>query len=249
MNVKTKNWIFYGFQLQFFTILTVITIFIEIRWLFEMSVIIALSSVIFSIFFISFMLLNLVIACFSMYAFVFILHVLDSNPIRTAPVCPIAIDLAIINLFFYYIFLYKKRYLAYFSQNFPISIFQNVLQYISHFSETIMTITFFTIFLNLQFGIEGIFKSRIIKSDKIADLIHVILIINGVIAFLLIYIYINILITNLLSIVVSLILAIILIGLFNFVLRKKKLKYPIEAMIIWRCGRKNSEKGKNKLVI
>ncbi len=239
MKAKTKNWIVYGFQLQFFTILTFIAIFIQIIWLFEISVIMAFPSVIFSILFISLMLLNLVVACFSMYSFIFILHVLDSNPIRTAPVCPIAIDFAIINLFFYHIFLFKKRYLIYFAQNFPL--FQ--------FSETLMTITFFTIFLNLQFGIEGIYKSRIIKSNKITDFIHSILIVNGVLAFIFLYFYINILISSLslLLIIVSLILAIFFIGFFNFLLWKKELKYPIEAMTIWRSGKKNIEKGKIKI--
>lgn len=264
MNAKTKNWIVYGFQLQFFVALTIITIFVEFLWLFEGLIHQNLSysnppsrtaapsvqEVGFSISLVTFMILNLGIACISLYGFIFILNVLDSNPAKTAPVCALAIDCALINLFLYHFSLYKERYFNYIAPFFPFSIYFHIPSLISQISEILMIIAFFTIFLNLQFGIEGIYKSHILKTNKLTDFIHILLIINGVLPILVIYIYIemNILAINLIGIIFSVIVALFLIGFFNFVLRKNKIRYPIEAIAIWRHGKVITKKGKEKTI-
>ena len=251
MNTKTKNWIVYGFQLQFFIILTIITIFIEFVWLFEAFIPLNLSDshrntrttvpsvqeVIFSISFVTFMVFNLGMASISLYAFIFILRVLDSNPAKTAPMCALAIDCSLINLFLYHYTLYKERYFAYIAPYFPFSIYFHIPSLISQISEILMIIAFFTIFLNLQFGIEGIYKSHKLKTNKLTDLIHIILITNGILAILSIYLYTIILTINLIRIIISLIFALFLIGFFIFILRKIKIRYPIEAISIWKHGR------------
>lgn len=61
-----------------------------------------------------------------------------------------------------------------------------------------------------------------------------------------IYIYANILTITLLGFILSLIIGLLLIGLFSFILRKKKLRYPIEAIALWRHGKVITKKGKEK---
>lgn len=251
MNSKKKNWIIYSIQLQFFVALTIITIFIEFVWLFEDIFFINLikahpttkttipspEEIIISISFIIFLVLNLSVASFSLYAFIFILHVLDSNPAKTAPVCALAIDSALINLFLYHFFIYKDRYFIYLAPYFPFSVYFYVPYLISQILEIYIIVAFFTIFLNLQFGIEGIYKSRIVKTNKLTDFVHVLMMINGILPILFLLIYTNIFTINPISIIFSVIIAIFLIGLFNYILRKKNMKYPIEAIAIWRQGK------------
>ncbi len=251
MNPKTKNWIVYGFQILFFFMLTIITVFIEFIWLFEAIIplnlfdsnrnirtpVPSVDEVIFSISFAIFIVFNLGIATFSLYSFIFILHVLDTNPAKTAPICAFAIDCSLVNLFLNHFTIYKERYFAYIAPFFPFSIYFHIPSLISQISEILMILAFFTIFLNLQFGIEGIYKSRKLKTNKITDLIHIILITNGLLAIISIYLYTIILKINFIRIIISLIIALFLIGLFTFILRKNKIKYPIEAISIWRHGR------------
>ncbi|HEY0090286.1 MAG TPA: hypothetical protein VGB37_15665, partial [Candidatus Lokiarchaeia archaeon] len=195
-----------------------------------------------------FMILNLTIASFSLYTFIFVLHVLDSNPAKTAPVCTLAIDCSLINLYLFHFSIYKSRYLTYLTPNFILSIFYHIPNLISQISEILMVVGFFTIFINFQFGTEGIYKSRIIKTNLITDSVHILLILNGVftIFFIYIYFYANILTINLLGFILSLIIGFLLISLFNYILRKKKFKYPIEAIAIWRHGKVITKKGKEK---
>ena len=116
MNAKSKNWIVFVFQLQFFTTLTLVIIFLEFIWLYEIffyplnfplpftpsqPTVPSTLQIFVSILFVSFVIMNLSMAIFSIYAFIFVLHVLDSNPAKTAPVCAVAIDFALINFFFY----------------------------------------------------------------------------------------------------------------------------------------------------
>ena len=260
MNPNTKNWIVYVFQLQFFIMLTIITVFIQFIWLFETIMPLNLSNsnrnirttepsfqeVFFSISFVIFMVFNLGIATFSLYAFIFILHVLDSNPAKTAPICAFAIDCSLINLFLNHFTLYEERYFAYIAPFFPFSIYFHIPILISQISEILMIMAFFTIFLNLQFGIEGIYKSHKLKTNKLTDLIHIILITNGILAIISIHIYMIILTINLIRIIISLIIALFLIGFFTFILRKNKIKYPIEAISIWRHGRVITKKEKKQ---
>ena len=251
MKPTTKNWIVYVFQIQFFIMLTIITVFIQFIWLFEAIMplnlfdshksirtpIPSVNEVIFSLSFAIFMVFNLGMATFSLYAFIFILHVLDSNPAKTAPICAFAIDCSLVNLFLNHFTLYQGRYFAYIAPFFPFSIYFQIPSLLSQISEILMILAFFTIFLNLQFGIEGIYKSHKIKTNKLTDLIHIILITNGLLAIISIYLYIIILRINLIRIIISLIFALFLIGIFTFILRKNKIKYPIEAISIWRYGR------------
>ncbi|GAH46921.1 unnamed protein product, partial [marine sediment metagenome] len=51
---------------------------------------------------------------------------------------------------------------------------------ISQISVILIVIAFFSIFINLQFGVEGIMKRHVINSNKMTNLIHYILIINGI---------------------------------------------------------------------
>ncbi|MFX1394535.1 MAG: hypothetical protein ACFFAH_13295 [Promethearchaeota archaeon] len=261
MNSRKKNWIVYSIQLQFFVALTIITIFIEFVWLFEeiffinlinshpntRTAIPSIEEFSISISFIIYMVLNLGVASFSLYAFIFILHVLDSNPAKTAPVCALATDCALINLFLYHFFIYKDRYFIYLAPHFPFSIYFYVPYIISQISEIFMIIAFFTIFLNLQFGIEGIYKSRILKTNNLTDFIHILMMINGVLPILFLLIYTNIFTINPISIIFSVIIAIFLIGLFNFILWKKNMRYPIEAISIWRHGKVITKKEKEEL--
>ncbi len=250
MDAKTKNWIVYGFQLQFFCILSIIIIFFELVRLFEVIFPpnFSVQEIVFSVSLITFMILNLGIASFSMYAFIFVLHILESNQgARTLPVCALAIDCALINLFFYHFFFFKEQYFTYFAPYFPLSICFHIPNLISQISEIFMIISFFTIFLNLEFGIDGINKSRIIKSNKMTDLIHILMIINGVLAILFLYIYTYILTINLIGLIFSVIIALFLIGIFNFVLFKKQLGYPLEAIARWRYERAISKNEKEEI--
>jgi hypothetical protein len=192
--------------------------------------------------------LNLTVATFSLYTFIFVLQILNTNPAKTAPVCALAIDCSLLNLYLFHFFIYKNRYFTYFFPNLILSIYYNIPNLIFQSSEIIMIIAFFTIFINFRFGIEGIYKSRILKTNFITDFIHTLLILNGVFPILLVYIYIyaNILEISLLGFFLSLIIGILLIGLFNYILRKKKIRYPIEAIAIWRHGKVVTKKGKEK---
>ena len=259
MKEKTKNWTVFGGHLIIFLFMTLMTIFIELIWLFEVIfnfdpydlesyVIITPPSheIFYSVIIIVYMVLNLTIASFSLYTFIFVLQILNTNPAKTAPMCALAIDCSLINLFLFHFSIYKNRYFTCFTPNLILSIYYHIPNLIFQSSEIIMLIVFFTIFINFRFGIEGIYKSRILKTNFITDFVHTLLILNGMFPILLIYIYIyaNILTINLLGFVLSLIITFLLIGLFNFILRKKKLRYPIEAIAIWRHG-KVTYKGKN----
>ncbi len=190
---------------------------------------------------------------FSIYAFIFVLHVLDSNPAKTMPVCAIAIDIALINLFFYQLSIYKEQFSIYFITPYPFSFYFLIPNLISQISVILMIITFFSIFINLEFGIQGIMKRKIINSSKMTDFIHYILITNGILGISFVFVYISILKISIIEFIISVILAIVLIGLFNYVLRKLKLNnYPIEAISRWKYGKvltkKDKDKDKEKLI-
>ncbi len=260
MNVKSKNWIVFCLQLQFFSTLTFVIIFLEFVWLYEVffyplkfpfpvpptnTKIPSRLQIFLSILFVSFVILNLSMAIFSIYAFIFILHVLDTNPAKTAPVCAIAIDFALINFFFYQHSLYREHYSTYFITSFPLSVYFMIPNLISQISEIILIIAFFSIFINFEFGIEGIMKRHIINSNKMTDFIHYMLIVNGILGILFIYSYIYILNISILGLIVSLIFAVFLISLFNFVLRRLNLNnYPIEALARWKYGHVLTKKDK-----
>ena len=262
MKEKTKNWIVYTIHLQIFATLTIATIFVELIWIIEGFLKVyrynfqanntitqpSAREIGYSIFFITFMVMNLTIASFSLYAFIFILHILDSNPAKTAPMCAFALDFSLINLYLFHFSIYKYKYLTYFTPNFVSSVFYHIPNLIAQISEILIIIAIFTVFINFRFGIEGIYKSRIFETNKITDFIHSFLIINGIFTILLIYIYIyaNILTINLLGFIFSLIIGFFLIGLFDFILRKKKLRYPIEAIALWRHGKVVTKNGREK---
>ena len=110
-----------------------------------------------------------------------------------------------------------------------------------------MVIAFFSIFVNLEFGIEGIMKRHVINSNKLTDLVHYILIANGIFGILCVYIYMRILNIGIIGFIISLILAIFFNSLFNFVLRKLNLNnYPIEALSKWKYGRVLTKKDMEK---
>jgi hypothetical protein len=242
MRAKLKNRIVFIFQLQFFITLTVVTVFLEFVWVYEIyfyplnfyfpippsqPTMPSIPQIIISITFALFVILNTIMAIFSIYAFVFVLHVLDSNPAKTAPVCAIAIDVALINFFFYQLCIFREQFFIYFM----------IPNLMSQISIILMIIAFFSIFINLQFGIEGIMKRHVINSNKMTNLIHYILIINGIIGISFVYTYIIMLKIGIIEFTISVSIAIVLIGLFNFVLRKLKVNnYPIEALSRWKYG-------------
>ena len=260
MNAKSKNWIVFVFQLQFFTTLTIIIVILEFIWLYDIFfyplnfpfppsrlTVPSTPQIFISILFVTFVIMNLSMAIFSIYAFIFVLHVLDSNPAKTAPVCAVAIDFALINFFFYQHSLYKEHYSAFFITSFPFSIYFLIPNLVSHISEILMVIAFFSIFVNLEFGIEGIMKRHVINSNKLTDLVHYILIANGIFGILCVYIYMRNLNIGIIGFIISLILAIFFISLFNFVLRKLNLNhYPIEALSKWKYGRVLTKKDMEK---
>jgi len=268
MRAKLKNWIVFLFQLLFFIALTWITTFLEFVWVYEIyfyptnipfpipppqPTMPSIPQIIISISFALFIILNTFMAIFSIYAFVFVLHVLDSNPAKTAPVCAIAIDVAIINFFFYQLFIFKEQFFNYFIIPFPLSIYFMIPNLISQSSVILIVIAFFSIFINLQFGIEGIMKRHIINSNKMTNLIHYILIINGFFGISFVYTYITMLKISIIEFIINVSLAIGLIVLFNFVLRKLKINnYPIEALSSWKYGKvltkKDQDKDKEKLI-
>ena len=177
-------------------------------------------------------------AIFSIYGFIFILRVLDKNPAKTAPVCAIAIDIALINFFFYQLCIFREQFITYFIIPFPLSIYFMIPNFMSQISGILLIIAFFSIFINLQFGIEGIIKRNIINSSKMTNFIHYILMINGILGISFVYTYIIMLKIGFIEFIISFILAIGLIVLFNFVLRKLKVNnYPIEALSRWKYGK------------
>jgi len=261
MKEKTKNGIVFSGHLIIFLFLTLMTIFIELIWLVEVvfnfdpydieSYEITVPSaheIFYSIIIIAYIVLNLTVATFSLYTFIFVLQILNKNPARTTPMCALAIDCSLINLFFFHFSIYKSRYFTYFARNLFLSIFYHIPNLFSQSSEIIMLIAFFTVFINIRFGIEGIYKSRILKTNFITDFIHTLLILNGVLPIFLIYIYIyaNFLTITLLGFILSFFISFLIIGVFDFILRKKKLRYPIEAIAIWRHGKVVTKKGKEK---
>lgn len=247
MNEKLKNWIIFIFQLSIFTPLTLIIIFLEFLWIYEIYfyplnfpfphppskvVVPTIPEVIISILFASLIILNLCMAIFSMYGFIFFLHVLDSNPAKTAPVCAISIDIALLNFFFYQLSVYEEQYIAYFAIPFPLFLIFIPLY------EVLIAISVFSIALNLEFGIEGIVKRHIINSNWLTDFIHYILIVNGILGSLYFYICMNVFNVKINSFIIGIILGIFFIGLFNIVLRKLNLNnYPIEALARLKYGR------------
>lgn len=258
MNEKLKNWIVFIFQLLFFTPLTLIIIFLEFLWIYEIYfyplnfpfphppskiVVPTIPKVTVSFLFVSLIILNLNMAIFSMYGFIFFLHVLDSNPAKTAPVCAMSIDIALINFFFYQLSVYKEQYIAYFVIPFPL-FFIFIPLY-----EVLITISVFSIALNLEFGIEGIVKRHIINSNWLTDFIHYLLIVNGILGSLYLYICISNFNIGINSFIIGVCAGILFIGLFNIVLRKLKLNnYPIEALAILKYGRvptKHDNEGTN----
>jgi hypothetical protein len=172
-----------------------------------------------------------------MYGFIFGLRVLDSNPAKTAPVCAIAIDVALVNYFFYQLCMFREQFFPYFM----------VPNFLSQISVILLAIAIFSILINLQFGIEGIIKRNIINSNRMTDLIHCISIINGILGILFSFTYMNILRVNIVEFIVGTVLAIGLIVLFNFVLRKLGVNnYPIEALSRYKYGRVLTKKDKAK---
>ena len=266
MRAKFKNWIVFLIQLQFFIPLTWIFTFLEFVWVYEIyfdpsdfffpvppsqPTMPSIPQIIISISFALFVILNLIMAIFSVYGFIFVLHILDSNPAKTAPVCAIAIDVALINFFFYQLCIFREQFFTYFIIPFPLSIYFMIPNVMSQISVILLLITFFSIFINLQFGIEGIMKRHIINSTKMTNLIHYILIINGILGISFAYSYITMLKISIIESIISVSLAIGLIVLFNFVLRKLKINnYPIEALSRWKYGKvltkKDQEKDKDK---
>lgn len=260
MNTKSKNWIIFIFQLLFFTALTFIIIFLEFLWIYEIYfytlnfpfphppsqvTVPSIPVVIISILFVTFIILNLGMAIFSMYAFIFVLHVLDSNPAKTAPVCAVAIDFALINFFFYQLSLYKEQYIIYFAEVFPLYRYLLIPNLIS---EILIIISIFSISMNLEFGIEGILKRHIINSNWMTDFIHYILITNGILGSLYFYICIDILNISNIRFFIGVIIAILFIGLFNFILHKLNLNnYPIEALSRLKYGRIITKNDKEKI--
>lgn len=255
MNSKSKNWVIFIFQLLFFTPLTFIIIFLEFLWIYEIYfyplnfpvphppsqvAVPSTPEVIISILFVALIILNLSMALFSMYAFIFILHVLDSNPAKTAPVCAVSIELALINFFIYQLSIYKEQYIAYFVIPFPL-----FLIFIPQIYEILILISVFSIGLNLEFGIEGIVKRHLINSNWMTDFIHYILITNGILGSLYLYICMDIFIIGIYRFIIGVSIGILLIGIFNIVLRKLNLNnYPIEALARLKYGRvitKNDE--------
>ena len=178
MNVKSKNWVIFLFQLLIFTALTFIIIFLEFLWIYEIYfyplnfpfpqppsqvAVPSMLEVIISILFVALIILNLSMAIFSMYAFIFILHVLDSNPAKTAPVCAVSIEVALISFFLYQLSIYKEQYIVYFVIPFPL-----FLIFVPQIYEILILISVFSIALNFEFGIEGIVKRHIINSKAYA---------------------------------------------------------------------------------
>lgn len=253
MKTKSKNWIVFLIQLQFFITLILVIIFLEFVWVYEIyfyplnfpfpvppsqPTVPSIHQIMISISFVSFAIMNFCMAIFSIYAFIFVLHVLDSNPAKTAPVCAMAMDVALISFFFYQLSIYKEQFSTYFITPYPFSSYFLFPNLISHISEILIIITFFSIFINLQFGFQGIMKRHIINSSKMTDLVHYILITNGILGILFVFMYMTVLKISIIGFIISVILALGLIGLFNFVLRKLGLdNYPIEAISRWKYGK------------
>jgi len=261
MRAKLKNGIVFVFQLQFFIILTLVISFLEFVWVYEIyfyplnfpfpvppsqPIVPSIQQVIISILFVSFVIVNLCMAIFSIYGFIFILRILDKNPAKTAPVCAIAIDIALINFFFYQLCILREQFITYFIIPFPLSIYFMIPNFMSQISGILLIIAFFSIFINLQFGIVGIMKRNMINSNKMTNFIHYILMINGILGISFVYMYIYTLKIGIIEFIISFILAIVIIGLFNYVLRKLKINnYPIEALSRWKSGMVRTKKDMN----
>ncbi|TFG25663.1 MAG: hypothetical protein EU529_00185 [Promethearchaeota archaeon] len=248
---KVKNWTAFIFQVQLFLTLTIFMIFLEFSWFLEVYLhpkfsdprlptrtdIPSIEEIVFSMSFSTLLFLNLFLAMFSMYVFIFLLHVLDSNPAKTAPVCAIAIDFAMINIFLYHFSIYKERYFIYLTPLFPFSYYYQISCLISQISLILYIFAFFTIFINFQFGIHGISKRKKFKTNKMTDLMHILLLSNTLISIYFLYFYlsyIKIFVIDIVLLALSVIIAFLLLGFFNFFLRKKNLGFPLEAIERWR---------------
>ncbi len=248
MNVKIKNWSAYIFQIGLFSIFTIILIFIEFRWVMEiyfhpylpewnLPIRIAIppvQEILLSIGYIAFFIFNFGIASFSMYVFIFILHVLDSNFARTVPICAFAIDCSLVNLFLFHFIFNKKIYFDYFMIYFHLHLLYQIPALISQLTGIIIFINFFTLLINLRFGMQGIKNRRLLGSNLLTDLIHSLLIVNGFIALIFFFYYLTVLSINIVGFILGLTAAIILVVIINNFLKRNKFYYPIQAIADFR---------------
>ena len=198
-------------------------------------------------FFVMFPFLCLIIADVSLYGFLYKIKILSPDSPRTAPVCTIVTDAAVLNLFLAHYSIYKPEYNTYlfFIPGFtPFILFFNFLTLLP---EILLLITFFAIFMNLYFGVENLIIGhlRSKRTDFITVLFHIIIIINGILAFPAIFEYLLVYNLELYGFLFSLTIGLLLTGILKFFLYKKQLKYPFEAIEVW-LGQKKPKKKKRK---
>jgi hypothetical protein len=258
MNINTKNRLVFSLQLGFFIILYLIIIFIEINDLYELYAGETLffpyfsalrdSSFYFEVFisnfFIYFTFVNQFIAGFSMYGFLFKLRIFEKDSPKTIPVCAISTDIAMINIFLTHFITYKDQYFAYFTI-FP-AISSLIPGIISVFQIPVifLTIALLSMLMNIYYGLYSIKLGRAYhwSHSFITIFFHIIMLINGIIALISFIVYLIRFFIQIYSIILSIIIALTLFSFFIYLLVKKELKYPYEAIYQWRNHKKIKKK-------
>jgi hypothetical protein len=151
-----------------------------------------------------------------------------------------------INLFFIHFIVYKQQYMRYFS------IFSSFTSWIPAFFSVFqipvifLTISILSIIMNIYFGFYSMNLGRAYKWSRsfITILFHIIMIVNGIIATISFVMYMHYFSIELYSLFFSIIIALSIFSLFIYLLLKKELKYPYEA--IYQYRNRNHKKRKEK---
>ncbi|MFX1273881.1 MAG: hypothetical protein ACFFBP_02970 [Promethearchaeota archaeon] len=241
MNSKTKNRIVFRFQVIFFIILIFLTVVYGFSWLLNFldplnvlsnfipktNPIPPIEMIIFTIFSITLMFLNWALASFSLYAFVFILRILESNPEKTTPICAMTLDVMIITQFLFHLSVHGQiRY----SENLFPSMYYIIPNFFTQYSEIFLVSATFLIIMGLKFGIEGINKRRYIRPNFLSDFIHILMVLNAVLVIVLFIFLINVLRIDFIKFILSISVAIVIFSLLILIMKKKNIKFPINAI-------------------
>lgn len=264
MKLKAKNHIVFSVQMLFFSIIDIMMSIIEIlnliiildKLLINPSfTILILLKILYhgykAFFFVMFPFLCLIIADVSLYGFLYKIKILSPDSPRTAPVCTIVTNLAVLNLFLAHYSIYKSRYNAYLLFIPGFTPFILLFNFLTLLPEILLIITFCAIFMNLYFGVEnmiiGHLRSK--RIDLVTVVFHIIIVINGLLAFPAIFEYLLVYTFELYGFLFSLTIGLLLTGILKLFLYKKQLKYPFEAIELWLGQRKTKNEKKGTLPV
>jgi len=171
-----------------------------------------------------------------MYGFLFKLKIFEKDSPKTIPVCAISTDIALINIFFTHFITYKHQYFAYFTI-FPVisSVIPSIIS-VFQIPVIFLTIALLSMLMNIYYGLYSIKLGRAYRwaHSFITIFFHAIMLLNGIIAIIFFIVYIIRFFIQIYSLILSIIIALTSFSFFIYLLFKKELKYPYEAIYQWR---------------